>query len=450
VVIGSEAKKFLGFNLDGIFTKFAYEMGTGKSSNVFGRIVTPIELTTLLLRKVVADYADQFGAPSIIAITWPANYRNEQREATKEAALRAGLSGIHFIEESEAVALYHRTYQRLDGKYLIQVFNGDSLEVTLIEAKGNNIRILHQDGVLQLGEKDLDGALHKIIGGKFQSKTGHEFVATDCSFNKYDIESAKIILSTRDAVFLRLLSDQHGPVLIDVSRDEFEAGISHLIAQAEMASENVLRCGKDDPSLHTKKSDIREIFMVGGISRVPAMQAAVERLFGKKPKLENPEQAIALGAAIYAAHKAGKEILNATQLASLRDFKVNPVAPHFIGTSAMVPDGSGVFNDTVIAKGTPLPCKVERTYYTTTHNQAVVNVDVTQSAIEERDLDFVTKLWEGSLKLPRGCPAGHPIKVTYYYDINGTVAMSVNTGGGLEGPGVTAKLIRPGPSPLEQ
>jgi molecular chaperone DnaK len=450
VVIGSEAKKFLGTGTPGIFVEFKREMGTDKSWPAGGRNVTPIELSALLLKKVVGDYAEQFGQPQSVVITWPANYRNEQREATKDAAKRAGLNVEYFIEEPTAAALYYATDTSLDGKYLVYDFGGGTFDVTLIEAQGNSIEVLYQDGVQQLGGKDLDNALLKIVGEKFRAKTGDEFDAVDCNFDKLALESNKHTLSNRPSVSIRLVSAKYGPMAIDVTRDEFEAGITHLIDQAEMACENVLRCGKDDPSHHVKKSDIKEIFMVGGISRVPAMQASVERLFGKKPKLKNPEQAIALGAAIYAAHKAGKEILNATQLASLRDFKVNPVAPHFIGTSAMDPDGSGVFNDTVIAKGTPLPCKVERTYYTTTHNQAVVNVDVTQSAIEERALDFVAKLWEGSLKLPRGCPAGYPIKVTFSCDINGTISVDVVTGGDQEGPGVTAKLIRPGPTPLEQ
>jgi molecular chaperone DnaK len=296
----------------------------------------------------------------------------------------------------------------------------------------------------------LDNALLKIIGEKFREKTGHQFDAVECSFDKLALESNKHILSVRPSVSILLRSVKCGMVRIDVSRLQFESGINHLISQAEVACENVLRRGKDDPSQHIKMSDIKGILMAGDTSCVPAVQESVSKLFGKKPQLKNPIQAIAFGAAIYAAHKASNGTLNVLQGRAVADVDIVLVAPHFIGTSAMEPDGSRVFNDTVIAKGTPLPCKVERTYYTTTHNQAVVNVDVTQSAIEERDLDFVTKLWEGSLKLPRGCPAGHPIKVTYYYDINGTVAMSVNTEGGLEGPGVTAKLIRPGPSPLEQ
>jgi molecular chaperone DnaK (HSP70) len=132
------------------------------------------------------------------------------------------------------------------------------------------------------------------------------------------------------------------------------------------------------------------------------------------------------------------------------DVDIVLVAPHFVGTSVLEDDGSGLYNDTVIAKGTPLPCKVERTYYTLTNNQSAVNVDVTESAIDERNPDFVTKLREGSLKLPRGCPAGYPIKVTFSCDINGTISVDVVTGGDQEGPGVSAKLIRPGPPPLQQ
>ena len=191
-----------------------------------------------------------------------------------------------------------------------------------------------------------------------------------------------------------------------------------------MACENVLRCGKDDPSQHVKKSDIKEIFMAGGTSRVPAMQASVERLFGKKPKVKNPAQAIALGAAIYAAHKASGGTLNALQARSVADVEVGLIAPHFFGTSVLEDDHSGVYNDIVIRKGEKLPCRMEKTYAVPNDNQTNVQCDVTQSAIEERNLEFVTKIWEGGLALPSGRPAGQPIKVIYAYDINGTMQCS--------------------------
>ena len=425
VIIGAEAKKFLGTGTPGVFAEFKREMGNkDKSWPAGGRNVTPVELSALLLKKVVSDYAEQFGQPQSVVITWPANYRNDQREATKEAAKLAGLNVEHFVEEPNAAALYYATDTNLDGKYLVYDFGGGTFDVTLIEAHGNSIDVLYQDGVQQLGGKDLDNALLKIIGEKFRAKTGDEFDAVDCNFDKLAIESNKHTLSSRPSVSIRLVSAKHGPIAIDVSRDEFEAGISHLVSQAEMACENVLRCGKDDPAQHVKKSDIKEIFMAGGTSRVPAMQASVERLFSKKPKVKNPDQAIALGAAIYAAHKASNGTLNVLQARAVADVDVGVIAPHFFGTSVLEEDGSGLFNDTVISKGTKLPCREERTYFTADDNQTNVNCDVTQSAIEERSPEFVTKIWEGSLKVPGGRPAGQPIKVIYAYDLNGTMQCS--------------------------
>ena len=424
VIVGTEAKKFLGTGTPNIFAEFKREMGTEKSWPVGGKSVTPIDLSALLLKKVVADYAEQFGQPQGVVITWPANYRNDQREATKEAAVRAGLKVEYYIEEPTAAALYYATDRALDGKYLVYDFGGGTFDVTLIEAHGNNIDVLYQDGVQQLGGKDLDLALLKIIGDKFRAKTGDEFDAVDCSFDKVATESAKHTLSIKDKTQIRLVSGKHGAIAIDLSRDEFEAGISHLVSQAEMACENVLRCGKDDPSQHVKKSDIKEIFMAGGTSRVPAMQASVERLFGKKPMVKNPDQAIAMGAAIYAAHKSTGGTLNALQARAVADIDVSLIAPHFFGTSVVSEDGSGLINDTVISRGDKLPCREERTYYTTSDNQINVNCDVTQSAIAESNIEFVTKIWEGGLPLPSGRPAGQPIKVTYAYDINGTMQCS--------------------------
>ena len=422
VIVGTEAKKFVGIGEPNVFSEFKREMGTDKSWLIDNKNVTPIQLSALLLKKVVADYAEQFGQPDTVVITWPANYRNEQREATKEAAKRAGLKVEYFIEEPTAAALYYATDKPLSGKYLVYDFGGGTFDVTLIEAQGNDITVLYQDGVQQLGGKDLDNALLKIIGDKFRAKTSDEFDAVDCNFSKLDIESAKHTLSTKDKTQIRLVSAKHGPIVIDLTRDEFEAGISHLVSQAEMACENVLRCGKDDPSQHVKKSDIKEIFMAGGTSRVPAMQASVERLFGKKPTVKNPDQAIALGAAIYAA--INTQGLSGLQKAAVADIDVSLITPHFFGTTVLEDDGNDTYNDTLIAKGEKLPFKVTKTFVTAGNNQTNVKCNVTQSAIHERNSLYVSEIWKGDLPLPPGRPAGQPIEVTYEYDINGMMQCS--------------------------
>jgi molecular chaperone DnaK len=421
VIIGTEAKKFLGTGRSNVFTEFKREMGNDKSWTVGAKNVTPVELSALLLKKVVADYADQFGQPQHIAITWPANYRNEQREATKEAAARAGLKVEYYIEEPTAAALYYATDTAFDGKYLIYDFGGGTFDVTLFEAHHNNISVISQDGVQQLGGKDLDNALLKIIGDKFRAKTGHDFDVIDCNFDKLAVESNKNTLSTLPSVRIRLVSGKHGLLAIDIERGEFENAISHLVNQAEMACENVLRCGKDDRALHVKKSDIRDIFMVGAISRVPAMQASVERLFGKKPKIKNPEHAVAMGAAIFAALKSSRNMLNTCQRRVIDDIHVANVAPHFYGIIYANWLTGGSTNITVIRKGESLPAR--RGYRVKADPRGYLpTISLTQSAIEETNPEYVTKIWEGEF---HRCAPNAEVDLVFSYDEHGTMCFSV-------------------------
>ena len=421
ITVGYEAKKLLGLGIPHVFSEFKRDLGTDKSWVIGGRTVTPVDLSALLLEKVVGDYARQFGTPDKIAITWPANFRNEQREATKSAALAAGLRDVVFVEEPVATTLHYASKIPLNGKVLLYSLGGSTFDVTLLEAKGSDIRILHQDGVQQLGGRDMDRALLNIIADKYLAKTGEELDVVDCSFGQLQIETIRLRLNTRDSAQVLLVSCKHGPVLVDVSRKEFNSGITPLLAQAEMACEHVLRCGNADPELHVRHSDISDVLMSGDLCQTPATHSSIVRLFNKNPKLIEPVQAAALGAAIYAAIRYGKANLNPT-----------PVAPHFFGTSLLREDGCGVYNDIVIRKGTGLPCRVERTYQTVTENQTSVNCDMTQSPIEEKDPDFVTKLWEGTLRLPPGLPAGSAIKVVFTCDVEGCAAMQISLpeGGG--------------------
>jgi molecular chaperone DnaK len=432
VIIGHEAKRYLGTGIPDVFSEFRRALGTD-ATWCFGRTTfSASQLTAMLIKKVVADYERQYGRPTGVAITWPASFRNEQRVAMKDAVYRSGINYACFIEDPIAIALCFAAKGDLEGKYLICDFGGATLDVSLLEIHGGSISMLSQDGVQQLGGKDLDNVLLRIIGEKFRSKTGAEFDAVDCNFDRLSVEHNKRALYTRDSVHLRLVSATRGPVGIEVTRAEFETGISHLVDQAEMACENVLRCGKEDPRLHVRKSEIKEIFMVGATSEVPAMQKSVAKLFGKSPTLHHQRQACALGAAVFAALQSDRPTLNSVQRAAVAKLKPKPCAPHFFGTSVMRDDGSGPYNDIVIRKGTDLPCRVELTYHTVTENQTSVNCDMTQSPIEEKDPDFVSKLWEGTFRLPPGLPAGSAIKVVFTCDVEGCAGMQISLpeGGG--------------------
>jgi molecular chaperone DnaK len=421
VIIGSEAKKFLGTGCPNIFAEFKRDLGTSKSWTVGSKRITPVDLTALLLKQVVADYSDQFGQPMSIVITWPANFREEQRAATKEAADRAGLRSVHFIEEPTAAALYYAQEDALDGKYLICDLSGGSFDVTLCQAHGNDVRVLYQDGVQQLGSKDIDNALLKVIAAKFRALTGDEFDAVDCNFDKLAVESNKHTLSTRESVQIRLVSCKHGPIPIEVRRVEFESAIAHLIAQVEMACEHVLRCGCDDPFKHVMKHEIRDVFMAGEMARIPAMQASMEHLFGRKPNVRNPAQAVAMGAAIYAAYKASAGSLNALQARSVADIDVSLIAPHFFGlisTNWLTRESTNI---TLIRKGERLP--LSRTYKVNADPRGYLpTISLTQSAIEETDPEYVTKIWEGE---SHRCAPNAEVDLVFSYDLHGTMNFSV-------------------------
>ena len=420
-IIGTEAKKFLGTGCPNVFAEFKRVLGTDKSWTVGSKRITPDELTALLLKKVVADYSDQFGKPQSIVITWPANFQEEQRAATKEAAERAGLSAVHFIEESTAAALYYAQEDALNGKYLICDMSGGTFDVTLCRAHGTEVRILYQDGVQQLGGKDIDDALLKVIAVKFRARTGDEFDVIDCNFDKLAVESTKNTLTTRDKTSLRLVSAKQGPVLIELTRKDFENSIAHLIAQIEMACESVLRCGSEDPFKHVMKHEIREVFMAGEVARIPAMQASIERLFGIRPKVKNPDQAVALGAAIYAAYKASGGTLNALQAQSIAHIDVHLIAPHFFGLISTNWFTGESTNIPIIRRGERLPLK--RAYKVKADSRGYLpGVSLTQSAIEETNPEYVTKIWEGEV---HRCAPNAEVELVFSYDEQGTMCFSV-------------------------
>lgn len=421
VIIGSEAKKFLGTGTPNVFAEFKRVLGTDKSWTVGSKRITPVELTALLLKKVVADYADQFGQPQAIVITWPANFREEQHAATRQAVEMAGLRDVHFIDESTAAAFYYAQDDALDGKYLICDMSGGTFDATLCQAHGTEVRVLYQEGVQQLGSKDLDNALLKLIAVKFRALTGDEFDAVDCNFDKLAAQSAKNTLITRDKTSLRLVSVKQGPVLIELTRKDFENAIAHLIAQVEMACEYVLRCGSDDPFKHVMKHEIREVFMTGEIARIPAMQASIERLFGRKPKVKTPDQAVAMGAAIYAAHKASVGTLNTRQAQSVADIDVQLIAPHFLGLISTNWLTGESINMPFIRKGERLPLR--RAYKVNADPRGYIPIiRLTQSAIEETNPEFVTTIWEGEF---HRCAPNAEVDLVFSYDAHGTICFSV-------------------------
>ncbi len=415
VTCGKEAKKFVGMGHDNVFAEFKREMGGQQSWQANGRTITPEDLSGYLLKQVMNDYVQQFGPTDTLVISWPANFTDRQKFATQEAARRAGLSVQHFINEPTAAALYYTLTLKLNGTFLVYDMGGGTFDVTVVEVKGHDVRVIFSEGVPRLGGADMDAAMLNLISQKFQAQTGGAFDRLDASFTQLDIESPKHSLSTRDSTDIRVVSIQHGAVKLTITRAEFEAAIRPLIQQAEKACKDMLSANNID------SSSLREVFMVGGTSRIPALQESVQRLFGRKPIIREPDHAVARGAAIFAALKTDPTKLTQLQRNAIGAVKVIDITPHYFGIAIHEQYSTSThFNRVLIDKGLPVPYSIVKRFATSPgENRTGIQLIITQSPRSERDISKVKILHNKAVPInPRG-DAGEAIEVTFSYDANG-------------------------------
>ena len=210
--------------------------------------------------------------------------------------------------------------------------------------------------------------------------------------------------------------------MIPVNEQEFNDAISNLILQTELAVETALN--RTDVSI----KDVTDVILVGGSTPIPTVQESIKKIFGKEAKLfGNPDESVALGAAIYAAYKSDSKDLNPLQKQAISKLSMSEAAPHYFGTLTMAQSGSGALekqNSIIISKDEKIPCSITESYYTMSDNQTIVKCEVTQCSVEETDPNFVTIIWEGDLEIQGGRPAGQEIKVTFSYTEDGKMRAS--------------------------
>jgi molecular chaperone DnaK len=200
-----------------------------------------------------------------------------------------------------------------------------------------------------------------------------------------------------------------------ITRAEFEDAIRPLIKQAEKACLDMLAANGID------RASLREVFMVGGTSRIPALQESVEKLFGRKPVIREPDHAVARGVAIYAALKTDPAKLTQLQRKAIGAVKVIDITPHYFGIGLHEPySTTSMFNKVLIEKGLPVPYSVVKRLHTSEgENKTGIQFIITQSPRSERDISKVKMLHNKYVPInPRGA-AGEPIDVTFSYDTNG-------------------------------
>ena len=408
VEVGEEARKNLFISGSSV-GRFKRDMGTSTTYyDLNQKSYTPTDLSAFVLKKLVQDTKAAVGSIEDVIVSIPANFANEARDATIAAAIAAGLNIKHIVNEPTAAALYYayKSGEELSGTYAVYDLGGGTFDISIIHVEGQDIEVLSANGVAKCGGDDFDRTLLKLIKEKYKTATGEDL--NDIDFSVNDAEEEKKSLSKREKVLVRVARQN-----IEITRSEFEESISSLISQARLATEATV----DEVDISVK--DIAGVFLVGGSTRIPAVQQSVRSIFGKDPvSTANVDEVVALGAAVYAAYKGDRSKLNAIQKKTIEQIKVDERTAMCFGTLAYDRERNDQYNSVIIPKNQKIPCSKTESFYTVFEGQESVDIEVTESRSPEKDPKFVKIIQKGELSLPSGRPAQQEIKITYSFDEN--------------------------------
>jgi len=394
--------------------------------SIEGKEYSAVDLSAMILKKVRQDAEAVLGPIKHAVVTVPAYFDELRRKATMDAASRAGLNVLRIVNEPTAAAIAYAVAGRVQGKVLIYDFGGGTFDVSIANViSPTQVEVIASDGDHQLGGHDLDRLLASHLRDLFRERYKADLVTMADTGSENHLlaqaEDVKKRLSRVPSVPGVQLARGGHSMLAAVERAKFEDLIAEYVMRTEMLVENTLS------SAGMSANDLSAVILVGGSTRIPAVKDMLRRKFGKEPVQHaiNPDEAVALGAAIQAGilmqqkglieiPSAGGEALANTQL---RD-----VTCHSYGT-IHVDDIYGrhqLRNAIMIRKNTPIPCSRTESFYTIAADQRQAQCRVTQG--EDEDPEFVKIIDEYSLELPPGRPAGREVRVTYAYDANGRMS----------------------------